>query len=70
MIHLPTAADLTVGNVASVVGVPVSVLTARSGMEIENSIDSMLRADINDPVKVLEAGLFEDTRVHVILEAH
>lgn len=57
---------LTVGNVASVIGVPVSVLAPRSGVQIEDSIDTMLGTNVDNAVKMLETRLLENTRVVII----
>jgi hypothetical protein len=57
---------LTVGNVASVVGVPISVLTTGSGVKVKDGVDTVLGADIDDTVKVVETRLLENTRVHVV----
>lgn len=57
---------LTVGNVASVIGVPVSVLATWCSVEIEDSVDTVLCTDVNDSVEVLEPGLFQNAGVHVI----
>ena len=51
---------------SSVVGVPVSVLATGGGVEVEDSVDSVARADLNDSVEVLEARSLQDTGVHVI----
>jgi len=37
-------------------------------MEVEDGVDTILGADINDAVEVLEAGLFENPWVHVVFE--
>jgi len=49
-----------------VIGVPVGVLAAWGCVEIEDGVDAVARADINDPVEVLETRSLQDTGVHVI----
>lgn len=51
---------------ASVVRVPVSVLAAGRGVEIENGVYAMLSTKVNNPIKVLEACSLQDSGVHVI----
>ncbi len=55
---------------AAVVGVPVSVLTTGCGVEIENSINAVLGTNIDDSIEMLESGLLQNARVHVILRTY
>jgi hypothetical protein len=57
---------LTVGNVTAVVRMPVGVLPARGGMKVQNRVNSVLGADIDNTIQVFETRLLENHRVHVI----
>jgi hypothetical protein len=61
---------LTVGDMAAMVGVPVSVLSARRCVQVQDGVDSVFRTDINDAVKMFKAGFFEDAWVHIILKGN
>lgn len=41
-------------------------ITARYCVEVDDGVDSLLGAEVNDSVKVLEAFLLENPRIHVI----
>lgn len=63
---LKVLVDPKVGDVGAVVGVPVRVLAAGCGVEVEDGVDALLGTEIDDAVEVLEALLFEHAWVHVI----
>jgi len=46
--------------------VPISVLAPWSSMEIEDCVNTVLGAEVDYTVKVFEALLFQNTRIHVI----
>lgn len=52
----------------SMVRVPVSVLPTGSSVHIKDSVDAVLRAQVDDTIKVLEARGLQDTRIHVIYD--
>ncbi len=56
----------TVGDMPSMIAMPVCVLTTRGSVKIQDSVDVILSTEIDDAIKVLEARLLEDPRVHVI----
>lgn len=58
-----------VGDVRAGVRVPVGVLATGTGVQVENGVDSVFGADVDDTVEVLEAAGLEYTRVHVVYEA-
>ena len=55
-----------VGNVSARVRVPVGVLAAGCGVQVEDGVDAVLCAEIDDAVEVLEALGLEHAWVHVI----
>lgn len=57
-----------IGDVATMIRMPVSVLTTGGGMKIEDGVDAVLRTDVDDTIQVLETRLLEDAGVHVILK--
>ena len=56
------------GVVSRVVGVPVAVLAAGSGVHVEDGVEALGGAEGDDAVEVLEAVGLEDARVHVVFE--
>ena len=54
------------GDVRARVRVPVGVLAAGSSVEVEDSIDAVLRAQVDDAVEVLETLGLQDAWVHVV----
>jgi hypothetical protein len=46
-----------------------SYLATRESMEIKDGVNTVLGADINDAVEVLESFNFQDTGVHVVYHA-
>lgn len=58
--------DPEIGDVGARVAVPVRVLSAGCGMKIKDNVNTLLGAEIDDAVEVLEALLFEYAGVHVI----
>lgn len=56
------------GDVVGRVGVPISILAARDGVHVEDGVDALLSAEVDDAVKPLEAVWLEDAGVHVIFE--
>jgi hypothetical protein len=59
---------LTVCDMTTVIGMPVRVLATGSSMEVEDGVNPLSSTNVNDPIEVLETGLFKDTRVHIICE--
>ena len=47
---------------------PVLVLIAGQGMQIDDGVNPPLGTELDDPVELGERILFDDARVHVILE--
>ena len=58
-----------IGNVPSVVGVPVCVLTAGGGVQIKNGVNAVFAAEVDHPIEVLEPLFLENSRVMVVWEA-
>ena len=63
---LEVLVDPEVGDVRAGVAVPVGVLAARRGVQVEDGVDAVLGAEVDHAVEVLEARGFEDAGVHVI----
>lgn len=63
---LKVLVDPKVGDVGASVTVPVHVLPAWCGVEIEDGVDAVSGAEINGAVEMFEAFCFEDAGVHVI----
>lgn len=57
---------LTVGDVTTMVRMPVGVLTARGSMKVQNRVNSVLGADVDNTIQVFETRLLKNHRVHVI----
>ena len=55
-----------VGDVPSVIGVPVCVLTAGSGVQVKNGVDTVFGAKVDHPIKVFEPLFLENPRVHIV----
>ena len=55
-----------VGDVGASVRMPVGVLTAWCGVEVEDGVNALLSAKVDDAVEVLEAFWLENAWVHVI----
>ena len=55
-----------VGNVPSVVGVPVRVLTSRGGVQIKNCVNAVSGTEVYHSIKVPESLFLENSRVPVI----
>ena len=53
-------------DVPSVVRVPVCVLAAGSGVQVENGVNAVLGAKVNHPIEVFEPLLLENSRVLVV----
>jgi len=51
---------------APTIRVPVSVLSTWRGVEVEDGVNAILRAEVNDTIEMLEPGFLEHSRVHVI----
>ena len=58
-----------IGNVPSVVRVPVCVLTAGGGVQIKNGVNAVFAAEVDHPIEVLEPLFLENSRVMVVWEA-
>ena len=58
--------DSKVGDVGARVAVPVRVLSAGRGVEVEDGVDALLGTEVDDAVEVLEAFRLEHAWVHVI----
>jgi hypothetical protein len=56
------------GMVGRVVGVPVLILEARYGVQVEDRVDAVPSAQVDDPIKMLEARLLDLEGRHVVLE--
>lgn len=56
------------GDVVRRVRVPVSVLAAGGGVHVEDGVDALFGAEVDDAVEPFEAVGFEDTRVHVVFK--
>lgn len=56
----------TVGDVSTVVRVPIGVLTTRSGVEVEDGVDTVFGTDVDDPVEVLESRSLQNAWIVVI----
>ena len=54
--------------VGRVVGVPVLVLVAGEGVQVNDGVDFVSGAQVNDAVEVREAALFDDEGVHIVFE--
>ncbi len=50
-------------DVSPTVGVPAPALTPGSGVHVDDGVDGMFGAEIDDTVEVFEAIDFEDSRV-------
>lgn len=59
--------DPEASDMCPVIRVPVGVLSSGNSVEIQDGIDSVLRTQINDSIKVLEALFLQHSRVQVIL---
>ena len=53
-------------DVPSVVRVPVCVLAAGSGVQVENGVNAVLGAKVDHPIEVLEPPFLENSGVLVI----
>lgn len=47
---------------------PVSVLAPGSSVHVEDGVDALFGAEVDDAVEPFEAVGFEDTRVHVVFK--
>ena len=56
------------GNVVCRVGVPVSVLSTRDSVHVEDSVDSLCGANVNNPVEPFEALRLEHAGVQIVLK--
>ena len=74
MLPEPNGAVLVVAVVpkggvgGGVVGVPARGLTAGDCVHVEDGVDLVGGAEVDDAVEVFEAGLLEDAGVHVVFE--
>lgn len=60
--------DPKAGDVGASVGVPVRVLPSRCSVKVEDGVDALLSAEVDDAIEVLEALFLENPGVHVIWE--
>ena len=58
----------TVRNVCSVICVPIRVLAARDGVQIQDRVNIVLRTQVDHSIEVLEAGSFQNAGVHIIYQ--
>ena len=54
------------GDVRACVRMPVGVLPARGGVEVENGVDAVPCAQVDDPVEMLETLRLQHAWVHVV----
>ena len=54
--------------VRRVVGVPIAVLIARQRVQIDDRVDALRRAQVDDAIQVPEPLLLDDERRHVVFE--
>lgn len=57
---------LTVGDMTTMIGVPVGILAAGGSVEIKDGVDTILCAQRDHPVKVFETVLFEHAGVKIV----
>ena len=55
-----------VGDMPSVIRVPVCILTTGSGVQIKNGINAVFGAEVDRPIEVLEPLFLENSRVLII----
>lgn len=58
-----------IGDVPSVVGMPVCVLTAGGGVQVKDSVNTVFGTEVDHPIEVLESLFLENSGVQVISES-
>lgn len=56
------------GVAATRVRMPIRILSSGGGVHVQNRVDLVFRAQINNPIHVFETRLFQHSRVHVVFE--
>src|SRR5436305_11980115 len=54
--------------VGRIIAMPILILVARQSMQVDNGVDLLLSAQVDDSIQVLEAFFFDDKGLHVGLE--
>jgi len=53
-------------DVPSVVGVPICVLTAGSGVQVKDGVDAVLGTEVDHPIEMLEPLFLKNSRILVV----
>ena len=51
-----------------IIGMPILILVARGGMQVEDGVNLVVSADLDHPVKLFKAGLTNRHRVHIVFK--